>query len=44
VIVRDAKGGKDRMTVLPAAIVGTAMLYTHVLGKGAMAVKGPLDR
>jgi hypothetical protein len=23
--------------------VSTTMLYTHVLGKGAMAVKSPLD-
>lgn len=40
IIVRDAKGGKNRMTVLPTSI----LLYTHVLGKGAMGVKSPLDR
>jgi site-specific recombinase XerD len=99
-IVRDAKGGKDRVTVLAASIldiheramqravsmaiqkagilqpagchtfrhcfathlleagydirtvqellghadVRTTMLYTHVLGKGALGVKSPLDR
>ncbi len=75
VIVRDAKGGRDRVTVLPAAIIApirehlaklfdrfrrqrklreqellghadvkTTMIYTHVVGKGAMGVKSPLDR
>ena len=97
VIVRDAKGRRDRVTVLPAAIIApirehlaklfdrfrrqrklrergvslptaiarkypkaatewgwqellghadvkTTMIYTHVVGKGAMGVKSPLDR
>jgi integrase len=45
-IVRDAKGGKDRVTVLPATIIAPLRehLYTHVLGNGAMGVKSPLDR
>ena len=94
IIIRDAKGGKDRVTVLPTSILNplgmhlaklrlrfdqqrkagepgvslpthlvragydirtiqelmghadirATMLYTHVLGKGALGVKSPLDR
>jgi site-specific recombinase XerD len=30
--------------LLGHADVGTTMLYTHVMGKGAMGAKSPLDR
>lgn len=36
-VVRDGKGAKDRVTMLPE-------IYTHVMNKGARGVKSPLDR
>jgi integrase len=61
--VRDGKGAKDRVTVLPESLVRplqvhlqrvreryessdveTTQIYTHVMQKGAGAVRSPLDR
>ncbi|TAK84688.1 MAG: hypothetical protein EPO20_13690 [Betaproteobacteria bacterium] len=38
ITVRDGKGAKDRVTMLPAE-----MIYTHVLNKGGRGVKSPFD-
>jgi integrase len=38
------EAGYDIRTVQGHADVRTTMIYTHVMGKGAMGVKSPLDR
>ncbi len=49
IIVRQGKGRKDRVTMLPAGITqrvsphGT-MIYLHVMQRGALGVKSPMDR
>jgi site-specific recombinase XerD len=54
VVVRDGKGAKDRVTMLPENLVqplqqhlgdvSTTMIYTHAMNRGARGVKSPLDR
>lgn len=53
--VRSPKGRRDRSTLLPASLVRTiqkllghrdvrtTMIYTHVIKRGPMGVKSPLD-
>lgn len=47
VIVRDGKGGNDRVVMLPQSLVpglhGQLMIYTHVLKLGGGAVRSPMD-
>jgi integrase len=41
IVVRDGKGEQDRVTMLPDSL--TTMIYTHVLQRGGLAVRSPLD-
>ena len=45
IIVREGKGQKDRVTILPEkAVAPTTMIYTHVLNRPGLApVRSPLD-
>ncbi len=46
IVVRDGKGFKDRVTMLPDSLVEklkSHMIYTHVLNKGGKGVRSPLD-
>jgi site-specific recombinase XerD len=51
IVVRDGKGKKDRVTVLPDGVkpaliehlVYVKMIYTHVLNRGGKGVRSPLD-
>ena len=53
ITVRDTKGHKDRVTMLPEIViellqqylrdVSTMMIYTHVLNRGGMGIKSPAD-
>jgi integrase len=54
ILARAGKGDKDRVTVLPDALierlqahledVKTTMIYTHVTRRGGRGVRSPLDR
>ncbi|HEU4577337.1 MAG TPA: tyrosine-type recombinase/integrase [Polyangiaceae bacterium] len=55
ILARRAKGQKDRVTLLPQCAVEplrahlvrdlrTTMIYTHVLRRGPLGVKSPLDQ
>jgi integrase len=44
-IVRDAKGMKDRVTVLPNSLkpLLNTMIYTHIINKDGIGIQSPLD-